>query len=173
LRIRTLLALCAASLVGSAGVANAGPSACTTRDFRGVYGFHAQAWNVTDNAPLTFAGSLTADGHGKITAWKDVAATAAVPPAPPSFKLVTPVLDRHEQAQSPGSEIVYTVERDCRITISATVLGPTGDPSPLVLEGGLVSGGEEALLMNASPQSPSGSLVTMKRASPPPNRRLR
>jgi hypothetical protein len=35
------------------------------------------------------------------------------------------------------------------------------------IQGGLVSGGEEALLMNASPQSPAVSLVTMKRASPP------
>jgi hypothetical protein len=139
---------------------------CANKDFRGIYGFHAQASNVVNNAPLTFAGSLNADGKGKITAWKDVAAAAAAIPALPNFKLVTPVLDRYQEAKSLGSDILYTVEPDCRITITAQFLGPSGNPSLLVWVGGLVSKGEEALLMNASPQSPYVSIVTLKRASP-------
>jgi hypothetical protein len=144
---------------------NADDSVCANKDFRGIYGFHAQAMNVVNASPLTFAGSLRADGEGKITAWKDVAATAAVVPAPPNFKLVTPVLDRYQEAKSLGSDILYTVEADCRITITAQFLGPTGNPSPLLWVGGLVSGGDEALLMNASSESPYVSAVTLKRAS--------
>lgn len=140
-------------------------ASCTAKDFRGVYAFHAQATNVTNNAPLTFAGSLTANGDGKISAWKDQAVAAASPIVPPNFKLVTDVLDRHEQARSLGTEIVYTVEPDCRIRINGTFLGPTGMPSPTVWTGALVAGGEEALLMNASAQSPYISIVTVKRAA--------
>jgi hypothetical protein len=150
-----LVGLCAAC-----SIANAGDAACTNKDFRGIYGFHSQAWNVINNAPLTFAGSLTADGNGKITAFKDVAAAAI------NFsKLVTPVLDRYQEAKSLGKEILYTVEPDCRITITSEFLGPTGAPSVLVWVGSLVYGGDEALLINASQQSPYISLLTVKRAS--------
>ena len=155
-----LLAFCVAC-----AIANADNSACANKDFRGIYVFHAHAVSVVNNAALTFAGSLTADGQGKITAWKDVAATAAVTPAPPNFKLVTPVLDRYEEARRLGSDILYTVEPDCRITVTGQFLGPTGSPSPVVWVGGLGAGGKEALVMNASPQSPYVSLVTLKRAS--------
>ncbi|HEY3442880.1 MAG TPA: hypothetical protein VGK29_19120 [Paludibaculum sp.] len=140
-------------------------ASCTAKDFSGVYAFHAQATNVTNSAILTFAGSLTANGDGKITAWKDQAVTAANPIVPPEFKLVTDVLDRYEQARSLGAEIVYTVGRDCLIKINGTFLGPTGAPSPLVWAGALVAGGKGALLMNASAQSPYISLVTVKRAA--------
>lgn len=161
MRICRVLALLGAACL----IANAEDPACSNKDFRGIYVFHAQASNVTNNALLTFAGSLTADGEGKITAWKDVATTAAATPAPPNFKLVTPVLDRYQEAKSLGSDILYTVEPDCRITVTAQFLGPTGNASPLVWVGGLVSGGQEALLMNASAQSPYVSLVRLKRAS--------
>jgi len=158
--MKTVLVLFVACLVGRAENAS-----CTVKDFSGRYAFSAQATNVTNNAILTVAGSLTANGDGKITAWKDQAVTAANPIVPPNFKLVTEVLDRYAQATSLGGEIEYTVEDDCRIKISATFLGPTGAPSPLVWTGALVSGGEGALLMNASAQSPYISLVTVKRAA--------
>lgn len=64
---------------------------------------------MTDNAPITFAGSLTADGDGKITPWKDWVATAAHPPVPPNFKLAPPLRDIHEQARDFGNEI-----RECK-----------------------------------------------------------
>jgi hypothetical protein len=143
--------------------ANGNESICAANDFRGTYAFHAQGSNVTNNAPITFAGSLNADGNGKITAWKEWAAVPASPVLPPNLKTVSPVLDRYEQARSLGTEILYTVEADCRISITAEFLGPTGVRSPLVWVGALASGGEEVLLMNGSAVSPYVSLVTVKR----------
>jgi hypothetical protein len=162
MRIVTLVSFYLAACL----TAHAEDSACTTKDFRGVYAFHAQGTNVTNNTLITFAGALTADGDGKITSWKDQASIPATQPIlPPNFKVVSDVLDRYEQAKSLGGEILYSVEPDCRIKISATFQGPTGAPSPLVWTGALAFGGKEALVMNASAQSPYLSLVTMKRAA--------
>jgi len=145
---------------------NAADSACTVKDFRGVYIFHAQATNVAFNTPVTFAGTLTADGNGKITAWKDWGTGPAPVLAPPNFKVVTPLLDRHKEATGLGGEITYKVEPDCRIKVTAMVLQwPTQNPTPIVWLGGLAADGDEALLMNGSEQSPFLSLVTLKRAS--------
>lgn len=82
--------------------------------------------------------------------------------APPNFKLVPPVRDIHEMARSLGNEILYTVESDCRITITTTVPGPTGAPTPVVQLGALTSGGKEALLINGAPGSPYLTVIRMK-----------
>ncbi len=109
---------------------------------------------MTNNAPISFAGSLAADGDGKITAWKDWVATAADPPVPPNFKLVPPLRDIHEQARDLGNEIRYSVEPDCRITISTAVPGPTGIVTPIIRSDALASGGQEALLVNGLRSKP-------------------
>ena len=121
---------------------------------------------MVNNTVVAFAGSLTADGNGKITAWKDQAVIPAIPPIiQPNFKIVTAVHDRYQEAKSLGVEILYFVEPDCRIRVTATFLEPNGAASPVVWVGTLASGGQEALVMNGSAQSPYFAVVTVKRAA--------
>ena len=161
-RLAALPLLAAALCIPCQGVEDGEGGGCSAKDFRGTYGFVSEGVNVTDNTSIAFAGTLTADGNGKITAWKDWVSVPANPPVPPNFKVVPPVRDIHEMARSLGNEILYTVESDCRITITTTVPGPMGAPTPVLQVGALTSGGQEALLINGAPGSPYLSVIKMK-----------
>ncbi|MCP5116680.1 MAG: hypothetical protein GY953_38120 [bacterium] len=110
---------------------------------------------------MVFAGSVSADGNGAVTAWMDASATPAENPAPPAFKSVRPFTDIFAWT---GRDIRYEVEPDCRITISGTIVTPDGLRISLVLVGALADGGRTALLINGSSGSPFLITTTMKRA---------
>ncbi|MBI4906611.1 MAG: hypothetical protein HY820_23485 [Acidobacteria bacterium] len=160
--ILTLAAMFCATCPGADG-----DGTCSVKDFRGTYGFTARGTNVTNNTPIAFAGTLTADGNGKITAWKDWVSVPADPPiTPPNFKVVPPVRDIVEQARSLGNEILYTVEADCRMTITTAVPGPApGIVIPVAHVGALVAKGKEAMLINGAPGSPYHTVTQMKHVS--------
>lgn len=162
LRLAALPLLAAALCSPCRAVEDDEGAGCSLKDFRGTYGFVSEGSNVTNNTPIVFAGTLTADGNGKITAWKDWVAVPADPPVPPNFKVVPPVRDIHAMARSLGNEILYTVESDCRLSITTVVPGPTGAPTPVVQLGALTSGGQEALLINGAPGSPFVTVIRLK-----------
>ena len=140
---------------------------CSDKDFKGTYGFVSQGTNVTNQQPFMAAGTLTADGRGNITAWKDLATVPATPPiVPPNFKVVTPVRDILAMAASLGNGIHYKVEPDCRLTIRTAILVPELGNAvvPIVQFGTLTSRGQEALLVNSAPGSPFLTSNVMKRS---------
>ena len=144
---------------------------CSDHDFRGTYAFHAAGENVADGSPITFAGSLHADGSGKIDAWKDWVAVPAPSPAPPNFKIVPPLRDIYQLA---GRDIRYGVAPDCLLTIETEVPGPVpGTRIPIVMVGGLAAAGRKALLMNGAPGAPYSTTVKMERAEDPDHAELK
>lgn len=137
---------------------------CSTADFKGRYAFYTQGSNLLTNAQILFAGTLLADGNGRITEWKDWVATPLSPATPPAFKTVE-LRDIFEQA---GRDIRYTVENDCRMTINALVAAPVpGGRTPVVLVGGLAGGGREALLINGAAGAPFLTVSTLRRIDAP------
>ncbi len=133
---------------------------CTVANFQGTYAFQSTGINVMTNLPVTFVGTIRADGNGAITAWVDSMATPEQVPVPPALKGVRPFTDIDEKT---GRDIRYVVEPDCRITISGTIQTSDGRRIPLIHAGALADGGREALLMSTS----SGAhliTTTMKRA---------
>lgn len=138
---------------------------CSLKDFRGTYAFTSSGTNVINDKPILFAGILVADGKGRISAWKDWVSLAADPPLAPALKIVPPLRDILQQAQSLGNEITYSVEPDCRISITTAVPGPApGIIIPVNHIGALASGGDEVLLINGASGSPYLTMTTMKRA---------
>lgn len=121
---------------------------CSDADFVGRYAFQGSGFVMTADppAPTSVAGALVADGAGRIVWWKD---WLTLPGAQGPVKRVIPN-DLVAAAAAADSALVYTVEADCRMSISGTVAGPNG-PLDLNLLGGLADGGAEAFLQSGSP----------------------
>ena len=88
---------------GTLGAADDAEAVCTVADFQGTYAYPGTELNVRSRQPVTYAGSLTAGGTGKITAWKDSSATPEAVPAPPALKAVKPLCDVFEKTKQSTS----------------------------------------------------------------------
>jgi hypothetical protein len=102
------------------------------KDFRGVYARHAQGSNVTNNAPIACAGWLTTDGQGDIIEWKDWGLPRQIRwrrRTSSWYRRSGTSMSRHGISEN---EIRYSVEPDCRVTISTAVPGATGIVTPII-----------------------------------------
>ena len=149
------------------GVANL---PCTDADFKGLYTSGTLPWDVIaagepgttsvlPAGPNSIVGFLYSGGEGKITMWKDVNTTLS---SDSVFTQSTP-RDLVAAAASVGSEIEYTVEPDCRMTITTTIPLAQGGTVPLLLNGALANGGREGWVALESPPT-LVLLGTLKRA---------
>lgn len=131
-------------LSGQSPVSDAG---CQTSDFSGQYAIQVLAFDIasTPAAPRSVAGSITADGEGKIVAEMDWMHRVG-PDSPPKLVITN---DLVAFAEAAGSEMTYSVEPDCRMTMMADVQTP-GGMMPLLFQGALANGGREALLQAGS-----------------------
>jgi len=144
LALFTLLMSLSIPALGQNGIA---VHTCSDADFVGRYAFQGTGFDMRGDspAPTTVAGALVADGAGRIVFWKDWLTLSGVDGP---VKRVIPN-DLVAAAAAVGSEMVYKVEADCRMSISGTVANPTGSID-LNLLGGLADGGSEALLQSGS-----------------------
>ena len=121
---------------------------CSVSDFQGRYGFQGIGFDALNNpvTPLSMAGSIVADGEGKLTYWQDFAHFGLI--GGPPFKRLE-MNDFVTLAQMAGREATYTVFPDCRMTITI----PLPSPAPtLELQGILVDGGRTARMLIGSPR---------------------